>query len=272
VSDPLPTATQRVVLDRDGVRIHTFTAPEAFLANSTHIIETRDLLVVIDGQFVVPYARQFRAYADALGKPIDRVYLSHAHVDHFFGIGAAFADVPVYAPAETIDWLQANGEATRAERAQQYGPLVPARIVVPNNVAAPGTDVVDGVKYELEVMARAECDAQLVLRLPDLGVTVAQDLIYSGAHPYVTRDTASWITVLQGLAESPSELFLAGHGPVADRAEVRRTIDYLITAQRAFAANTDPRKYQAELIAAYPDRTGTAIFDIYLPRLYVSQT
>ena len=42
MSEPqrLPDARHEVVLDRAGVRLHTFTAPESFLANSTHVIET----------------------------------------------------------------------------------------------------------------------------------------------------------------------------------------------------------------------------------------
>jgi len=45
-----------VVRDHGGVRLHTFTAPDEFLANSTHIVETEHALVLVDGQFVAPYA------------------------------------------------------------------------------------------------------------------------------------------------------------------------------------------------------------------------
>jgi hypothetical protein len=265
---PLPPARHEVVFDRDGLRIHTFTAPEAFLANSTHIIETTNSLVLIDAQFVVPYAREFRRYADGLGKPIERVYLSHGHVDHFFGLGAAFADVPVHAATETIALLQNSGEAMRAERARQYGPLVPDRVVIPRHSVAPGVETIDGVKYEIDVVADAECAAQLLLTLPDFAVTVAQDLIYSAAHVYLVPDSRNWISVLHGLAESASEVFLAGHGPVADKAEVGRTIDYLTFAQKTFAGTTDPEKFKAAMLAAYPDRTGAVLLDICVPRLY----
>jgi glyoxylase-like metal-dependent hydrolase (beta-lactamase superfamily II) len=269
VSD-LPALHHSAVLDRDGVRVHTLTAPDAFLANSTHIIETEHALVLVDGQFVVPYATAFRQYADSLGKPIERLYLSHAHVDHFFGIGAAFTDVEVYAPAATIDVLREQGEAMRAERAAQYGPLVPGQVVVPRHVVGPGIDAVDGVKYEIEVVSGAECDTQLLITLPDLGVTIAQDLIYSGAHLYVTADTLHWAEVLHGLLGLSSSVFLAGHGPVADKAEVQRNIDYLATARQAYATATGPEQFKATMIAAYPGRTGTAILDIYVPRLFAT--
>jgi glyoxylase-like metal-dependent hydrolase (beta-lactamase superfamily II) len=266
----LPALQHTTVLDHDGVRIHTLTAPEAFLANSTHIIETEHALVLVDGQFVVPYATAFRRYADSLGKPIQRLYLSHAHVDHFFGVGATFNDVEVYAAAATIDVLREQGEAMRAELAAQYGPLVPDHIVVPGHAVAPGIDAVDGVKYEIDVIGDAECDTQLLITLPDLGVTIAQDLIYSGAHLYITADTQRWTEVLHGLLGASSSVFLAGHGPVADKAEVQRNIDYLATARQVYASAAGPEQFKAAMFAAYPERTGPAIFDIYLPRLYAT--
>jgi glyoxylase-like metal-dependent hydrolase (beta-lactamase superfamily II) len=264
----LPELAHQVVLDRDGVRIHTLTAPDAFLGNSTHIIETEQSLVLVDGQFVVPYAKAFRRYADALGKPIERLFLSHAHVDHFFGLGAAFTDVEVYATAGTVEMVREHGEQMRAERAEQYGPLIPEHVVVPQHTVGPGVDAVDGVKYEIDVVSGAESDSQLVLTLPDLGVTIAQDLIYSGAHLYVSPDTLRWTEVLHGFLQSASSVFLAGHGPVADRAEVQRNIDYLAVARQAFAAVAGPEEFKTAMLAAYPARKGAALLDIYPPRLY----
>ena len=268
MADQLPAAQTSVVYDGWGVRIHTFTSPDAFLANSTHIIESEHALVVIDGQFVVPYAKQFRAYADSLGKPIDRVLLSHAHVDHFFGLGAAFTDVPVHALAETISYIAEHGESDRVERAQQYGPFVADRVVVPQTSIEPGTQVIDGVTYEMAAVAGCETDHQLVVHLPDLGVSIVQDLVYSGAHLYVTAHVQGWVQELVDLQSTGSTLFLAGHGPAADKAELETNAEYLRTAARILSEGADPVDYQNLMLAAYPDRTGSAIFDIYVPRLF----
>ena len=88
----LPPATYSKVFESDKATIWTYTSPEAFLSNSTHIIETENGLVIIDGQFVVPFATEFRNHIDEFGKPILRVYLSHDHPDHWFGMGAVFTD------------------------------------------------------------------------------------------------------------------------------------------------------------------------------------
>lgn len=262
---PPPVIT---VKEAGDLKIHTFVSPEAFLANATHIIESANKLVLIDGQFIVPFSSQYRAYADGLGKPIDRLYLTHAHVDHFFGLGASFADIPIYALPETAKFLEANGEAMRADRQKQYGPFVADKVAYPTNEVSEGDEVVDGVTYRASTVTNTETDYMLTVELPDHGVHAVGDLIYSGLHLYITKDTDHWISVLEGLQGSGDRLFLAGHGGTADAGEVQTTIDYLRTAAKLFAANTDPAAYKEAILAAYPNRGGAAILDIYIPRLY----
>ena len=83
------TATVQPVGD---LMIHSLTAPVQAFANSTHIIETPNTLVLVDTQFFLPNAVDVRAYADELGKPIDRLYITHEHPDHFLG-SEAFDDL-----------------------------------------------------------------------------------------------------------------------------------------------------------------------------------
>ncbi|GAA3455378.1 MBL fold metallo-hydrolase [Dactylosporangium matsuzakiense] len=261
---PEPTIS---AIERGDLTIHTFMAPDEFLADSTHVLETANALVVIDGQFVAPYATAFRRFVDAFDKPIRKVYLSHAHVDHWFGLSTAFADVPVWAAADTIAQLRDSGESERAERQAQYGPFVPDAVVVPEHVAEPGHDTVDGVDYHIDVVRNAECAAQLVLTLPGHGVTIAQDLVYSGTHVYVTRNAANTIALLRIMATSGSDAFLAGHGPVADAAEVLHNADYLAFAEQRLA-HDDPATFREALLAAYPQRRCPQLLDIFIPRLF----
>jgi hypothetical protein len=199
---------------RDGLTVHTFTAPDAYLATSTHVLESDGALVVIDGQAAAPYAVAFRRFVDALNKPIRRVYSRRVLADHRSGF-----------------------------------------------------DTIDGVDYRIDVVTAADGPPRLVLTLPGHGVTVAQDLVYSGTHVYVTRDAGHTVALLRVLATSGSDVFLAGHGPVADAAEVLRNADYLAFAEQRLA-HDDPVTFRAALLAAYPHRRCPQLLDIFIPRLY----
>ncbi len=268
MADQIPEPKYIVPFDNGKVKIHTFISPEIFLANATHIIESPNFLVMIDSQLAVPFAKKFRMYADGLGKPIKRLYISHAHVDHFFGIGAAFQDIEVYALPQTIEYIGKSGEGERVALAAVHGEFVPDKIVIPGNFASAGEETIDGVRYIFRVSTNAEADYQLSIELPDLGVYIVQDLIYSGLHLYITQNMDNWVRELENVKKSNCNLFLAGHGEPAGMEEVSNNIEYLLTAQKAFMKKSGPEIFKETLLKAFPDRGGAGIFDFYLPRLF----
>jgi glyoxylase-like metal-dependent hydrolase (beta-lactamase superfamily II) len=259
-----------MVVKRTGnVRIHTFVASFAYnnIANATHIIETENQLVLVDGQFLVPYAKAFREYADSLGKPIERLYVSHRHPDHWFGTGAAFSDVTIHALPETMSFIEEHGEASRSDH-WKLGDLVPDRIVVPHKTAGPGEEVIDGVRYVFDRVTETEIDYHLTIKLPELGVYFTQDLLYSGTHLYLTQHMDHWIRVLQDMLLEDYDLFMPGHGLPADRNEVARNIEYLSAARQAIGNGVTGDAFKEFLLQRYPERKCPGIFDIYMPRLF----
>jgi glyoxylase-like metal-dependent hydrolase (beta-lactamase superfamily II) len=265
LSDPITMVAKQA----GDVRIHTFVSSFTYdnIANATHIIETRNQLVLVDGQFLAPYARAFRDYADGLGKPIERLYVSHRHPDHWFGLGTAFSDVTIYALQETASFIQEHGEDSVRDH-WKLGDLAPSEVVVPQKVVSPGEETIDGVRYVFEQVEEAEIDFQLTIGLPDLGVYFAQDLIYSGTHLYLTKEMGHWIRVLREMLVSDYELFMPGHGLPADKNEVARNIEYLSAAQQAIGSGLTNDAFKDFMLQRYPERKCPGIFDIYLPRLF----
>lgn len=251
------------------VRIHTVVASftENNIANATHIIETKNQLVLVDGQFLVPNAKAFREYANSLGKPIERIYLSHRHPDHWFGLGAAFSDITIYALPETMSFIKEHGEESRSDH-WKLGDLVPDRIVVPEQAVTPGEETIDGLRYVFDRVTDTEIDYHLTIRLPEIGVYFTQDLVYSGTHLYLTKHMDHWIKVLGEMLVSDYELFMPGHGLPADKNEVARNIEYLSAAREAIGNGLADDAFKDFMLQRYPERRCPGIFNIYLPRLF----
>lgn len=266
----LPEPIIMVAKKAGDFRIHTVIASFTGnnIANATHIIESQRKLVLVDGQFLAPYARTFREYADGLGKPIERLYLSHRHPDHWFGIGTAFSDVSICALPETIGFIEEHGEDSRSDHQAKLGDLAPDRIVVPQEVAEPGEETIDGVTYLFDKVTDTEIDFQLTVKLPEVGVYFAQDLVYSGTHLYLTKHMENWIRILEEMLVADYELFMPGHGLPADKNEVARNIEYLSAAGQAIAGGLTNQAFKDYMLRRYPERRCPGIFDIYLPRLF----
>lgn len=256
------------VRDLGDISIHSYLAPQKVFANNTHIIESANSLVVIDTQFLLPNAMDFRAYADSLGKPIDRVFITHEHPDHFLG-SQAFEDVDVYALAAVADKIAANGQAEIDEKSAQFGPAIATRFVSPQAVAE-GPMEIDGVSYMLELVQNAEAEIQLVTKLPDYGVVSTGDITYSDVHLILAGQPPTWIEALSKLATETGDYnyVLPGHGDVTDPSVFQANIDWLAKAGELMGTAKSGAEFKAGMIEAFPDLGMPAAIDFVLPYLF----
>jgi hypothetical protein len=166
-----------------------------------------------------------------------------------------------------MDFISEHGEESRQDH-KKLGDLAPDRIVVPQEVAKPGEETIDGIRFLFDKVIDTEIDFALTVRLPELGVYFAQDLIYSGTHLYLTKHMADWTRILQGMLVSDYDLFMPGHGLPADKNEVARNIEYLAAADQALTNGLTNDAFKEFMLQRYPERKCPGIFDIYLPRLF----
>lgn len=263
--------TTLVVKDFQGVKIHTFVSPYAYAANATHIIETASELVIVDTQFINPLALGFRAYVNSLGKPVNRIFISHGHPDHYFGLAAAFADCKAYSLEGINSIISEWGPQMIKNQKPTFGDMIPDEVVVPQYSVVPNTsEIIDGLTYEYEIVEGAESEAQLLIKLPELGTVIAQDLVYSGVHIWLGMGWfENWAAELQQLANTQGyDYILAGHGLPCTKDEIHNNIRYIQTAQKLFEDGLSKDDFKAALLAAYPHRESPMMFDLYLGFLF----
>ncbi len=249
------------------VTVHSLTAPEDVFANSTHILETANSIVLVDTQFLLPFAADVRAYADGLGKPADRMFITHEHPDHFLG-GEVFADIPMYALADVAAAIEAKGQAEIDEKQADFGAeMIPDTFVVPE-IVEPGTITIDGLELELIEVLDAEAPVQLVIRVPAEGVSVTGDIIYSGVHLILAGPPATWIEALELLDGYGDERFLPGHGLPVGGDEIDANIAYLSTALELLDSVDNADDFRNGLLEAYPDRGMAAAIDFAIPAYF----
>lgn len=265
-----PHATVQVVKSTPDVTVHTLMAPASVFSVTSHIIEFKSQLFVIDGQFFAPFAADLKAYTTKLGKPVTRFYISHEHPDHYLGMGDAFPDVTVYALPGVRRHIEKDGPVQIAKWTAKLGAkMVAQRLTLPVRDAASGQEVVEGVTLEFVQLQDHEADEALVIKLPELGIYIAQDLLYNGVHLWLPGATEGWRKALKGLqAETAYTTFLVGHGQPTDGRVIVQNLAYLDTVDRIRSSATNAADYKSQLLQAYPDLAGAALLDIYLPLAY----
>lgn len=199
-------------------------------ANVTAIGGERGLIVV-DTHGSTAAGRTVRADLGRLGVgPATHVVNSHWHWDHTFGNGAFREQsprVPIHAHAETARWLADHGEHAKHDLAvspdDPHSPEVAATdIVIPDQtfVGARALDLGDRL-VELSFHGRGHTSGDIVVRVPDVAVLIAGDLVEESAKPWIGLDSwpLEWPGTLEVLLSSMSEttLVVPGHGVVVDR-------------------------------------------------------
>lgn len=243
--------------------IHCLASNEDGELSNAVIIETARSLVVIDVFNLIPYAREMRKYADSLGKKIDRVLITHAHPDHWFGI-ECFKDVPTFAFPETIADIKAKGEyflgQHRSVHGKESAEVLPLKIMLPAGELKEGTLDLDGVKLNLIKVRDAEYGVMLAVELPDQKTFIAQDLIYDKIHLFLGETTSTgehcfdgWIKVLRAFKAKGFDTVIPGHGNPGGPALFDANIAYLEFAKSKFAESPDPGTFKRQLMTRFPE-------------------
>ncbi len=244
----LPEGAGFETVELGSVTVHAYLGITAL--NGNYVIESENAVVVVDTSFQDPDPATLRALADSIGKPIERVLITHAHPDHVGGLGTVFADVPV----ATTAGVAARIDAGDREIEVLDGPFT-----------------VDGVDYVATEYLDAEDESQMVVEVVDQSALFIGDLVYHDTHHFLTPELENWIAILEELQAHGAEVVFPGHGPVADAAALGETIDYLQTVIDLLPTVSTVEEYEAALFAAYPDLAGEFFTGLYADGLVAAR-
>jgi cyclase len=221
----LPTRTLHELAE--GVWVWLQPGGESGVSNAG-VVADDDGLTVIDTLMVRSQWEPFANAVARLNRPVRRLILTHAHVDHVGGT-RAFPMASVLGSPQTSELL--DGEMPIAA----YKSFMPAFTNEFDELAELGTRpvthlVTDAAELtpRIEVLpATGHTAGDVMALVADVDVLFAGDLCFFGVTPLAFQgDCAMWADVLDAVADL-ADTIVPGHGPVGGEKEVRELQQYL---------------------------------------------
>ena len=259
------------------LKIHSYLSPLDGFHVNTQMIEGSTAVVIFDGQLLLPYADEVASYVQTLGKPVDRIILSHAHTDHWSGLQVLterFPDARVFALDGIADQLRARGQARLDSFRPIYGDRIATKVTIPTETITEGVHRIDGITYDFKRFVDAESDLQLAALLPEQKVLMAFDLVFSpNEHAFTVVDHFDhWMIVLERLKVLQGyDTITIVHDTPVHRSAIDSTITYVKRAKEIHAASADAKTYSESLKAAFPDRQQAGWVDFSAGILYAAR-
>jgi len=258
-----PATDIRSELKRLAPNVYAFLQREApgqsnFSVSNFGIVEGPHSLLAIDAGGGPQHARNFLAAAQALGKPVDRIVITHEHPDHIVGLTQFPAGIEIIAQeatrAQMVRMGQLGTPAYWATNPAWGRPDDVNRVILPTVTFKDRMSLYYGdTQVDFVWPGPAHTSGDVLIYLRREKILFMGDIGFFGVTPLTASGfVADWIKVCDSiLADADVETIVPGHGPTGTKADLVEMRDYLALllreGKRRFDAGISAGRAAAEL-------------------------
>ncbi|MFE7722709.1 MBL fold metallo-hydrolase [Nocardia rhizosphaerihabitans] len=231
-------------------------ASGTFSPTTATIVSGPTEAVLIDAQYLKDDVRDLGDLIERTGKRLTTIYVTHAHPDHYLGIGPLmerFPQAKCVALPHVVEAMKESMELQRQQWAMMFGDTCVVSDALPDPIED-DTLYVDGSPLKIIEVKQADIHPTTIVHIPAINAVVAGDSIYNEIHPMLGLSTPDewqdWLETVDLVEKLNPRMIVAGHRrPDGDD----YAVDTMITQTRAyiqdFAAAYETAKDADDLMA-----------------------
>jgi glyoxylase-like metal-dependent hydrolase (beta-lactamase superfamily II) len=247
----------------DKLATKVFFSDESGFAVASVILVGKTDAALIDAQWNLSNGHRVAAEILETGRDLKTIYVTHAHPDHYFGLGPI---VEAFPRANVI----ALDEVARTINKQMFGKVDYWRnIIGPTNVPTKAVEIesmtqnsfeLEGERIEIIPKVMGDLRYNTVVWVPSIKTLYGSDVLFNQAHPFTCEISAEerqqWIKDIERLEKMGAEIVIPGHqkpGMPFDNSSFAFTKEYLKATEEELARTKDTAGFFYAMAMRYPD-------------------
>jgi glyoxylase-like metal-dependent hydrolase (beta-lactamase superfamily II) len=231
---------------------------------STLIYGMRDA-VLVDAFMTIKQANALADWVAASGKNLKTIYLTHAHGDHWFGVGTIlerFPNARAVATANVVKHMRQHASPEILEKIWKaaFPGQIPDRLVIADELNASVIDL-EGHELVPVELGHTDTDNTTCLNVPSIGLVVAGDAAYNDVHLYLVESNAQtrreWISALDKIESLNPRAVIASHkrpGKEDNPRIIEETRQYIQDFDRLVEKTATAQELYDKMLELYPNR------------------
>ncbi len=219
--------------------------------------------VLIDAQWTLSNAHRVVAEIAETGKHLETIYVSHAHPDHYFGLGViaeAFPSARILALASVATTINHQFFGKLEHWETVIGPANVCRKTVPIEPLSRNYIELEGERIEILPEVVGDLKFNSVVWIPSIKTLYGSDVLFNQAHPFTCEVTpeerAQWISDIEKLEKLGAHVVIPGHqkpGMPFDYSSYDFTKEYLVATEEEIARTDSEGSFFYAMVQRFPE-------------------
>jgi len=247
----------------DSLSTKVFFSDEKGFEVASVIVMGKKNAVLIDAQWTLSNAHRVIAEIAETGKHLETIYVSHAHPDHYFGLGViaeAFPSARILALASVAHTINHQFFGKLEHWETVIGPANVCRKTVPIEPLSRNYIELEGERIEILPEVVGDLKFNSVVWIPSIKTLYGSDVLFNQAHPFTCEVTpeerAQWIRDIEQLEKLGAHVVIPGHqkpGMPFDYSSYDFTKEYLVATEEEIARTDSEGSFFYAMVQRFPE-------------------
>lgn len=248
---------------QDSLSTKVFFSDESGFSVGSVIVMGKKDAAVLDAQWSLSNGHRVAAEVLETGLNLKYIYVTHAHPDHYFGLGPiaeAFPEAKVIALQEVASTINK----------QMFGKVDHwVNIIGPTNVPTKAVNIeplsenyfeLEGERIEIIPKVMGDMKYNTAVWIPSIKTLYGSDVLFNKSHPFTCEITAEerqqWLKDIERLEKLGAEVVIPGHqkpGMPFDSSCYTFMKEYLIATEEELANTETTEGFFYNMAMRFPD-------------------